>query len=206
MKENNFYLSSEEYSLITDPGIFYTKHQVISKVYSLFGTLSSAYSLQTGSLPGEVVAISPKIYKGENYRQLPYVMLDHPRFFSSAEAFAVRSLFWWGKHFSIHLLLGGKYKTAYQGKILEAIRSAPFRDWHIALTDDPWQHHFEEDNYVPAYKFSDENRSGEYLKLGKLLPLDNWAESEKFFKNAFGQILSVTGPVAPSHPGQPEVR
>ena len=53
---------------------------------------------------------SPKISKGENYRGLPYVMLDYPRLFGREEVLAIRTFFWWGHGFSVTLHLKGGYR------------------------------------------------------------------------------------------------
>ena len=41
-------------------------------------------------LPAEMLFHSPKISKGENYKGLPYVMLDYPRCFGKTDIFAIR--------------------------------------------------------------------------------------------------------------------
>jgi hypothetical protein len=137
--------------------------------------------------------VSPKIYKGENYRLLPYVMLDHPRIFRGKDAFSIRSFFWWGQHFSIHLVLGGKYKAAYENKVMNALRSAKLPGWNVAFTNDPWEHHFGRDNYSPAEDFdiTGIHANSNYLKLGQPLPLNMWNEAESFFINAVTQLASI---------------
>src|SRR3989337_939677 len=91
-------LTPQESAIITDKQFFYTKHQIVDKVYSLFGTLAKDYRrlMPASKVSEQVLAISPKIYKGENYGLLPYVMLDWPRYYNKQEVFAIRSLFWWG--------------------------------------------------------------------------------------------------------------
>ena len=54
-----------------------------------------------------IVQSTPKIAKGENYLQLPYVLLDYPRCFDKENIFAIRTMFWWGNFFSITLHLSG---------------------------------------------------------------------------------------------------
>ena len=67
---------------------------------------------------------SPKISKGENYKGLPWLVLDYPRYFNKEDIFAIRTLFWWGNFFSITLHISGKYKMRYEKKIIDSFESA----------------------------------------------------------------------------------
>jgi len=183
----DFNLSANDFSLVVDPELFYAKQRIVGKVYDLFGWLSAQYGELGAGLPPET-AVSPKIYRGENYRYLPYVMLDQPRLFQQEQVFAIRSLFWWGQHFSIHLLLGGRWKQRYQEKILAHVQEDGWRQWYIAFTDDPWEHHFEPTNYMPVNGFAGETHT-EYLKLGAVLPLQQWADAAAFFTDAYKSLM-----------------
>ncbi|HXL58576.1 MAG TPA: hypothetical protein VN958_20075, partial [Chitinophagaceae bacterium] len=113
MANANVKLSKTELMLVCDEQFILTKNNIINKVYQLFGALSDHFFIgikNTGNIfPLEVLTSYPKIYKGEQYKGLPYVMLDYPRYFVKDDAFAIRCLFWWGNFFSITLHLAGKY-------------------------------------------------------------------------------------------------
>ena len=98
-------LSPKELSLVTDPAFILTKRAIIEKVYELFArnieVIKSEFETAAVKLPLAVASGTPKISKGENYRQLPYVMLDFPRCFSGNDVFALRTLFWRGPCFSL---------------------------------------------------------------------------------------------------------
>lgn len=189
--------SNEEAALAENISWLLTKHTIIQKVYRLFGSLSEEYQHLLSGLPGllpeSVSSVSPKIYKGEQYRMLPYVMMDFPRFFQRSDVLAIRSLFWWGNHFSVHLLLGGKYKTQYTPRIKAAIAVTAVSSWYSQVTDDPWEHHFEPDNYL----LLDPNRpnvlsgKGNYLKLGAFLPVQQAGEAPAFFTASFKTLLQL---------------
>ena len=90
---------------------------------------------------------SPKISKGENYKGLPYLMLDYPRIFDNFTIFAIRTMFWWGNFFSVTLHLSGKYKDEFADKICNNAINCPAH-FFICVHTDPWQHHFAASNYV----------------------------------------------------------
>ena len=71
--------------------------------------------------PHAVDALNGKIFRGENYRQLPYLVLDYPKHFSKESVLAFRTMLWWGNFFSCTLHL--------QGKALDERRSSLIQNW-----------------------------------------------------------------------------
>jgi len=114
-------LSSKELDLVCNIDWILTKHAIIQKVYALFGAesmiLQQLVAQELPALEAIINAYNPKIAKGENYKQLPYVMLDYPRCFEKENTLAIRTMFWWGNYFSIHLQLEGIYKAAATEKL-----------------------------------------------------------------------------------------
>ena len=76
-------LSPKELELVNNADWILTKNHIIGKVYDLFGELANHYRQEFTtykSFQHEVAFdIPPKISKGEQYEQLPYVMLDFPK-------------------------------------------------------------------------------------------------------------------------------
>jgi len=114
MNKANVKLSQKELKVMRNADFLLTKNEIMHKVQQMFGMLCKDYSLLLQAnkqlLPEEVLQTTPKIYKGEQYRGLPYTMLDYPRYFSKENIFAIRNFFWWGNFFSITLHLSGEYK------------------------------------------------------------------------------------------------
>ena len=101
-------LSKEEEALINRTDWILTKNHILQKVKQLFSNLQSRQHLILQgmlSLQPEIVNSSPKISKGENYKGLPWLVLDYPRLFEKESFFAIRTLFWWGNFFSTTLHL-----------------------------------------------------------------------------------------------------
>ncbi len=194
---SHFSLSAEEQRLVEDSSWLMAKQRITGKVYGLFGQLCETYQSlleqQPVALPAEITTPSAKIYKGEQYLNLPYVMLDFPRCFGRNDTFAVRSFFWWGHHFSIHLLLTGRYEAQYRPTLLEQAGNQAASGWYLGVGADPWQHHFNEDNYLPLTHNRNSPGNG-HLKLGKWLPLQQWDQAGDFFCRSFEEILSLLNP------------
>jgi len=193
-----FHLSPEEIELVENSEWLLTKNRIIGKIYGLMGMMSTQYSgileQYKEYIPEEITAVSPKIYRGEQYHQLPYVMMDHPRYFSKENAFAVRSFFWWGNHFSIHLLLGGKYREYYEPFIRKHIEEGSLDQWYLGVSAEPWEHHFDMNNYQKISGMKGRPLlfpNGNYLKLGKWHPLADWKAAVPFYLHSYHQLMEA---------------
>ncbi len=193
-------LSTKEWELVNSTDWILTKNQVIDKVYRLFGQQSELYRAELlkhlflSEL--EIDLNSPKIAKGEQYRGLPWVMLDHPRHFTVADTFAVRSFFWWGNFCSITLQLSGKFQEKFVGSIKNYFESTIDQtnksQWFLGTATDSWQHHFEADNYqLIAKKDLNSLHQKPFLKLAKKIPLTQWDSLPIFFTDNFLEIVQM---------------
>ena len=151
MSEAKIQFSKEEMRLLSDESFILTKNNIIRKVTNLLEHLQEKQQklVERYTITSEVFAESFKISKGENYKGLPWVVLDHPRKFSTNDIFAIRTLFWWGKYFLTTLHLSGKYKNEYAPKLRLAFDELAGKGFHFCINDDQWQHELVESNYVP---------------------------------------------------------
>ncbi len=181
-------------------GWILTKNGILRKTQEWMGALQEEYrdylQQHPGRLAPEIRHSSPKISKGENYRGLPYLVLDYPRLFEKEAVFAVRTLFWWGHYFSITLQLSGRYKAAAEKNLADAFGNLKKKGFYVCISEDPWEHHFEEDNYIPLERLdkkSFENRvaASPFLKLAQPLPLENWEEAPAWMRKRFGELVGV---------------
>ncbi|HJV18568.1 MAG TPA: hypothetical protein VJ552_01705 [Sediminibacterium sp.] len=194
-------LSPKELELVNNADWILTKNRIIQKVTDLFGEISNTYRNDAGRYAGfthtEVFNPEPKISKGEQYQSLPYVMLDYPRFFTPQDIMAIRTFFWWGNHCSIQLVLKGKYLAEYGSSINNYFQlfgkyAAETRDWYIGVGADPWQHHFEKDNYLPIADWNGSSVAGlPFLKLAKKIPLQEWDDIDQFMIRHFNRLLAM---------------
>jgi len=195
---SNVKLSSAELALACNADLLLTKNLVIAKVYELFGQLSTNYQedIKRHSLPQEVLKATPKISRGENYLGLPWVMLDYPRHFAANDIFSIRTMFWWGRHFSQFILLKGKFIVP---NIIECIIQAPQKaDWHICNGTDLWAHHFEPANMVEIKNLTAKqifeiiDQAG-FVKIGRKEPIEYWDDITQSMENGFNSGLQMLG-------------
>jgi len=191
-------LSPEEEALVATADWILTKNNVLQKIKQLLLALQSGQQdllLPLNSLPEEVLKSSPKISRGENYKGLPWLVLDYPRYFNKDDVFAIRTLFWWGNFFSITLHLSGNYKAKYETKIIDSFESLQQEDFSVCINEDQWEHHFETNNYIPVHDLSESQYSEiivkrSFIKLAKKIPLEQWNDVEKKLLDIFGQLIN----------------
>lgn len=189
-----FELTPEELSLVTNANILKTKTKIISNVYDLFGDLAEGYAEVVRKSPQDFSQMpGPKISRGEQYGGLPFVMLDFPRIFQRENIFAIRCLFWWGNFFSITLQLGGKYQENFAASISRALIADKLNDWFICVADQPWDHHFETNNYLAVKQFEHNKihalKKLPFIKVAKKIPLFEWEKVSVFYKQSFNEIM-----------------
>lgn len=171
-------LSAPELIMVNDTEWILTKRRIIESAFHLFNKQVPLQKKILREIPGMedpgILAAVPKIFKGENYRQLPYVMLDYPAVFKGKDIFAIRTMFWWGNFFSIVLLLSGKYFDEYKTRLLKKLKIDPC-EFYFCLSDSPWEHHFGSDNFIP---FADLNSikspERDFIKIALKYDLQHW--------------------------------
>jgi len=197
MADTNVELSKNESELVINSEFILTKNRIIEKVYKLFGLLNEDYKNELLNreriLPPEVFSFTPKIYKGENYLSLPYVMMDYPRVFLKDDVFAIRSFFWWGNYFSITLQLGGRFLQACRNKIELNLNNKIKADYFICINDAPWEHHFEESNYQSLKTIDSIEKilNKPFIKIAKRHSLSEWNNAITFYKSNYKNLLQL---------------
>ncbi|GAB4092681.1 hypothetical protein GCM10028786_16080 [Flaviaesturariibacter terrae] len=189
--------------LMCNAGVILTKNRILYGIRRLLEGLeaqmqSAVYLGQPGPL-AEAFTASPKISKGENYLGLPYLVLDYPRSFDSRSILAVRTLFWWGHSFSSTLHLAGAWKELLAPEIIAAYPVLSKNNYFIGVNEeDPWQHHFEEDNYraialMSEGAFSDRVERADHLKIAAEFPLRDAHFVSDDLLESWKKVLEVCG-------------
>ncbi len=188
--------SGAEMDLINNANIILTKNEALEKIKLVL--LEAQKQMQQVQTADGLFLLPPKISRGENYLGLPYLVLDYPRRFSANDIAMIRSMFWWGNFFSSTLVLSGQtkannVKTLQKGYLLFAEKG-----YYVGVSDDAWQHHFEQDNYclissLSNLEFSDICNRFHHIKIALKWPLqiaplaaNYMAESWYFFMRLLG--------------------
>ncbi len=188
------HLSPLETELINNTDWILAKHAVIKKVYEMFGSLQLIYKDELSNckfLPEAFDLQNAKITKGENYLQLPYVILDYPAIWK--DIFAIRTMFLWGNFFSITLHLSGNNKERFNAGIDNVYSLSEKNNFFICVSEDEWQHHFYADNYKPVTALSladrDAIKTKRFFKMAKKISLQEWDDAPEFLIKSFREIM-----------------
>ena len=198
MNEAKIIFSAPELELMKNAEFILTKNKVMQKMKHILETLqnelagTSHMDLTGAGQP--VFNTPPKVSRGENYRGLPYLVLDYPRKFEGQNIFAVRNFFWWGNLYSTTLQLAGEYKRIHLTNIITSYNHFAAADYFIGVNADPWQHHFEVDNYrlikeLSADQFAKICNAMEHIKIGKKWTLDDVQSAAENMKQSWKFLL-----------------
>jgi hypothetical protein len=198
MEVSKIRLSSAEIELMQDADIILTKNRILEKMKLLLEEVQEKQIdfAKNNNLTAEVFKVPSKISRGENYLNLPYLILDYPRSSSENNFFFIRTMFWWGKFFSCTLHLAENSKQKFKDRIKNSY--SPLRNCYISVSTDQWVHHLEEPDYVKIgllskQEFDDCCENFNHIKIASKHPLTKWQEaSSQLFEN-WKSYLSVCG-------------
>jgi len=171
-----------EMELVSSPDIILTKNAILQKIKSFLEELQPKQQdiLQKYSvhLPEDVLKISPKISRGENYKGLPWLVLDNPRYFQHNNIFAIRTMFWWGNFFSITLHLSGNNKAEFLKKISAHFSLLGESNFYIYTGQKEWEHDIDPDSYKRMSSLNKEKiekiiTENSFLKMAVKFPIDS---------------------------------
>ena len=144
MESAKILFSPQEKRLMNDAEVLRLKRSILEKIEGMFGSMAAYIDVLLhdphSALPAEAITLGPKISRGEQFRGLPYRMLDYPRIFSRDEILACRTFFWWANHLSITIHLKGPFLQRYGRELLYALCESTDMDLRIQWNGDEWDH------------------------------------------------------------------
>lgn len=196
----NDLLTAAEKELVVNADWLYLKNNVLKKVMTLLGHLQQALEAYPGTktfpFPEDALRLGGKISRGERYKELPYLILDYPRFFSKDNIFAFRTMFWWGHYFIATLHLAGKEKDKYSDVIAAAWQVLAEHQFQVYLQEEPWHHDLENENYklisaIPELEFKQLIARRSFIKLAKPYSFEEWGKIVPEVVGDYALLLQV---------------
>ncbi|MCF6402457.1 hypothetical protein L3C95_06200 [Chitinophaga filiformis] len=193
-------LTAAEQALVVNADWLYLKNNVLQKVMTLMGQLQQVLEAQpetkTFPFPEHTLQAGGKISRGERYKELPYIILDYPRFFSRDNIFAFRTMFWWGHYFVATLHLAGEEKEKYSDAIASAWQQLAEHQFQVYLQEDPWHHDLENGNYklisaIPVLEFKQLIARRSFIKLAKPYSFEEWGKIVPEVVRDYALLLQV---------------
>ena len=135
--------TDEETALMADQHFFLAKAQIMTKVRHLLSATHAALKEEVGSAslvtPPDFDPTNCHFVKGEHLELFPYQYLDFPKHFHDSNAFAFRTLFWWGHHVVCALMLEGEGIKQHKARILDRFHQLAGQGLELSLTPTLWE-------------------------------------------------------------------
>jgi len=195
-------LNRKELDYVTDIDFLISKHKISEKINTLLRDVESRLQnyLKTHDLklPAPILMKAGKISKGENYRLLPYLILDFPRYFHPEAVFAYRTMFWWGNFFSCTLHLQGNLLNNFREVLQKEIVHLKEGNFYIATSDTPWEYHYNEDNYQLLDSLSHSYldhllKNKPFIKLSRYIKIEEHNQLPTFAEETFDLVIKCLG-------------
>ncbi len=189
-------LSKKELSMINETDFLITKVKIISDIVILLENtkerLQETIEQKNNNLVSETKLKNGRVFKGEYYRDLPFVTLDFPRIFEKENVFAYRTMFWWGNFFSFTLHLQGEYLEQYRAKLISNFDMLLDQDIYICVGETPWEYHYGNNNYIKL-EFQHKNliENNSFIKLSKKIPLEEIETVSQISSNFLLHLMAV---------------
>lgn len=204
MQDTKLTLRDEELEAIMNSRFFLVKRDVTEKIFDLFGILEKELKEKSAGysfiVSGELETMEKgKIFRGENYRFMPYVLLDYPRVFTTENVFAFRSMFLWGNEFSFTLHLQGKALELFRKKMIQHLSLLQGKFFFFCVNDSPWEYSFEEKNYKKFDDLYSQNqdeleekiRTQSFIKFSRQLKLTEYEQAITYGLETFELLMNV---------------
>lgn len=184
MQFTNLKFSIEETKAMSEQEFFLLKNSATLKIIDLFGEIEKSLKAEVSDFGLEHSGLNisaGKIFRGENYRLFPYIVLDYPRLFSPKSVFAFRTMFWWGHEFSFTLHLQGEALEMYRFNLNKNLESLFGNDVYYCVNDTPWHYNFEGQNYslLDLVKDKSEVEKRPFIKLSKKIPVQQFEKVQQ---------------------------
>jgi hypothetical protein len=179
MQNNAIKFNLYQKQIMQDQAFLLAKREIIKGMEEIFAQLQQEISAEKPYIHALENALDlkfqhPKITKGDNYKGLPYVVLDDPRYFSGHNIFTFRSMFWWGNFYSFSLFVSGEAFEKLK-HFLDTAYMAADTELYIGVGDKLWEYDFLPDNYFPVKALSESNLRDvmlkDFLKLSYKFPI-----------------------------------
>jgi len=156
-RKSVFNLTKKEFHFLENEMYPKTKQRVIQKLCKHFAdigdSLKENVKIENKILKSGIQNSSFKITKGENYKGLPYVVLDYPQIKSKEFTVLFRTMFWWGKYISLNLIL--KTSLFNTEKLAGEILKTEFRKLKMYSGEDIWENDLSDKGFILVKKLTE---------------------------------------------------
>lgn len=192
--------SVQEQALMKDAEMLLLKRQCIDKVMLKFASIESNLKRNMGDfansgLPEGAFLKPGKISRGENYKGLPYVVLDYPRLFTQSGVLNIRLLFWWGHYFTMSLHLAGEVWERNKNRVVGSLAGQEFGGLYFQYEGSVWENDLSLPFFIDSSKLGKNNfdaiLKSSFIKIVNPIAVDEIERLESFSLTTFKKFISL---------------
>lgn len=176
--------------LISSPELYVARKTLQQEVMDLLAQCAGELRNEIkshGWLPEKALGSEPKITRGDNYLDRPWMVLDYPRVFEKEAVFAFRTLFLFGDAVHCTFHLSGHYLNEVNVNVKEDDLLTGLK---ACSEGSPWVHHVTADVFrdlTPGHLAAEHG----FLKFGKRISYENWSHLPQQITEVFRQVSSL---------------
>lgn len=186
---------SEELLLLSDKRFLLAKRRIQEKITQLLENLQADLANQCAEklvFDISTVINSPKISKGENYKGLPYHVLDYPAIFQNKDIMTFRTMFYWGNFFSATMHIQGKFLNQNRKILQDNLYRLIKTNCYICVNETPWEYTYTKDNYeLLSSQHEDKIEKDSFIKLSIEIALDDYNQLNKTVCDFYFTLLPL---------------
>ena len=142
-------LKDLEIQFLSDKSPFLLKNEVDTKINKLlYGAQRSILEVwqqdKNWHIPSIASKVPGKVSKGNNHQGFPYQVFDFPSILDAKSLFSMRTMVWYGNHFSFNLLLKGSYVSYF----LPRLPNLNHNSTYLSLNRNIWNVDFSADDRI----------------------------------------------------------
>lgn len=196
-------LTKEERQTLANTKFFLYKKRATEKIQKQFHILKDEIHKEIEGckniIPDDADTITGRIFRGENYKGLPYIMMDYPKLFNKNDVFSFRNMCWWGTHYSFTLHISGEPLNYYRKIIAKNIHHMEDKGIYYCVNKTPWEYHYEKDNYWSlddllqdsSFDIQDNIMEKDFIKLSRKISIHSWNEILEFGPETFRMFMEI---------------
>jgi hypothetical protein len=188
MKSPEIHFDKQELDFMDQTDFFHLKNTVSTKIQQLMGTTSDGIEefMHSNQESFQLATWQKKkISKGENYKGLPYFVLDHPKYFTKNDILSFRTIFIYGQGFLNVMHLSGHFFEILRDnrQLISYFRkNEPF---YIFTQEDPWNYDYREEYLISSHRLRESTLSklktnNGFIRLVRALETEKWSQLPEF--------------------------
>ncbi len=163
MQKSTFNLTKHELDFISEPVYMQMKQNLIRHVQAWFDALGM--DLMQTYYPH--VSGNHKVTRGENYLDMPYVVLDIPQLKADSLTGKLRLMFWWGHYISLQYFVTPDKAAALAAET----QTLPLL---LLVGDDIYENDLDKPGFIPLHQLSSSLNHASLTKVCMKVPFSEW--------------------------------